>query len=753
MRSKALVAALLASVGTVILPAIATAQTAPASIGDAKASATAPNEGTGEILVTANRTASLASKTPITLTAVTGERLVSQGITNPTQLMDVVPNLAIDRGNANGLQINIRGVTSNGATSPSAAFLLDGVYVQQQNAQEVALFDLDRVEVLRGPQGTLYGRNTTAGVVNVISAAPKPVFGASVEGGYGNYGAGNVTAMINVPVTTNWALRLAGNFEIRDSYFHQIVPQNYKNPIDTDNKSLRLSSLFKPSDAIRWLVKLDYSWLGGSGDGFGPDLLISNFYQTPLSVPANGQRGTTPIYLYPSTKDALSKTYANVGPAYAHDSTRGATSDLEWKIANDWTATLLTGYREFRRNDLGGSQVWGDDDNTSPPIHEVYTAQSRQFSRSNSEELRIAYDDGKLKAQAGLYHFYNHDTATLFFTPVGGPAIGLPTPSAWQDSLGAFGQASYSLTSRWRVTGGLRYTRDKVYAHTGFNLAAFGLFNDYYAKGQSSRVTWKAGSDYDITPHVLGYVTVATGYKALGFNGSCNTTDAGCGYKPESLTDYEGGIKGKFFGNTLYITADYFHYDYKNLQISQILSVNGTPSTVTKNASAAKIDGVELEGNYNPTARNRFDFSAAWLNARYENFLILANDPTSGNFSGDKLDHAPTWAFTAGYTYHYPLASGASIEAGIHTRYSGAYRIINTAVNAQFIQPAFTKTDLRVRYTAAGQHWYLEGFVKNIENTVEVTYINSAPGWPDLNNGTLSIGDPRTFGFRAGVKF
>lgn len=732
-------------------PALSTAALAQTVPADARSAAAAP--AAGEIIVTANRTSSLASKTPITLSAVTGQQLTSQGITNPTQLMAVIPNLAIDRGNANGLQINIRGVTSNGATSPSAAFLLDGIYVQQSNAQNVALFDLDRVEVLRGPQGTLYGRNTTAGVVNVISAEPKPTFGASIEGAYGNYGTGNVAAMINTPVTDNWALRLAGNFDIRDSFFHQTVPQAYKNPLDTDNKSLRLSSLWRPTDTIKWLVKLDYSWMNGSGDGFGPDLLISNFYQMPLDVPAEDQRGTTPIYIHPTASQALSKTYANVGPAYAKDSTRGATSDLDWKIGRHWTATLLTSYREFRRNDLGGSQYWGEDLSTTPGTADVYTAQTRQYSRSNSEELRLAYDDGKLKSQVGFYHFYNHDTTTLFFTPPGGLAIGLPTPDAWQDSLGVFGQATYSLTDKWRLTGGVRYTRDKVYADTGFSLAAIGVFSNYLAQGQSSRVTWKAGSDYDITRHIMGYVTVATGYKALGFNGSCNTADAGCGYKPETLTDYEGGIKGKFFDNTLYLTADYFHYDYKNLQISQILSVNGNPSAITKNASAAKIDGVELEGNYTPTSRNHFDFSAAWLNARYENFVIIPGDANSGNFDGDKLDHAPTWAFTAGYTYHVPLASGASIEAGVHTRYSGAYAIINTAVNAQFIQPAFTKTDLRLRYTAADQRWYLEGYVKNIENTVEVTYINSAPGWPTLNNGTLSIGDPRTYGVRAGLKF
>ena len=155
----------------------------------------------GDIVVTATRTQSLASKTPIALTAIGGEGLRDAGVSNPTQLADLVPNLSIDRGN--GLQITIRGVTSRDGTEkgdPSAAFLLDGIYIARPQAQEVSFFDLERVEVLRGPQGTLFGRNSTAGVVHVISARPVDHFAASVDATYGNFDTVQATAMVNVPV-------------------------------------------------------------------------------------------------------------------------------------------------------------------------------------------------------------------------------------------------------------------------------------------------------------------------------------------------------------------------------------------------------------------------------------------------------------------------------------------------------------------------------------------------------------------------
>jgi iron complex outermembrane receptor protein len=197
---------------------------AQADAATAAQSAVAPQDSQvapGDIVVTAQRTSSLASKTPVALTAVTGDSLIASGVTNPTQIADTVPNVSIDRANGNGLQITVRGITSSDGTEkgdPSAAFMQDGIYIARPQAQEASFFDIARVEVLRGPQGTLFGRNTTAGLVNIITNLPTFDFGGRVDATYGNYNQVQSTAVINVPASETVAFRAAVNYDRRDSF-------------------------------------------------------------------------------------------------------------------------------------------------------------------------------------------------------------------------------------------------------------------------------------------------------------------------------------------------------------------------------------------------------------------------------------------------------------------------------------------------------------------------------------------------------
>ncbi|MHB8284314.1 MAG: TonB-dependent receptor [Caulobacteraceae bacterium] len=708
----------------------------------------------GEVVVTANRTSSLASKTPITLTAVTADRLASQGITNPTQLGEAVPNLTIDRGNQNGLQLNIRGVSSTGVTSPSVAFLLDGIYVLNPNAQAVSFYDLDRVEVLRGPQGTLYGRNTTAGVVNIISASPKSTYGGYIDINSGNYNARQVTAAINVPIDDKLAVRLAANYDFRDSYFRQTVPNPYKLPPDTDNKSVRLSVLYRPISSLKTLFKLDYSHLSGTGTGFGDDPTISNFYQTPLTVPSGTEREPNPVYLNPSSSQALSKGYADAAAFHSDDSTWGATGELDWTINPDLSLTYLGGYRQFSRRDTG-SVFWGTDETTTPATDSAYTASTSVLSNTLSHELRLSYDTADLKLQTGGYYYFQRQNQFILFN-----SFGLPQPISYQQSIGVFAQGTYSIVPQWRVTGGLRYTQDDVRQDGGTELMFGGMtipLSYSSSVGGSHKLTYKVETDYDLTRNTLAYATIATGYKAIGFNSNCIASQPGCTYQPETLTDYEAGVKTRLLDGRLTMNADYFHYDYNNLQISQIVSqtIDGvsTPSSVTTNAAAAKVDGVELEGSFIPLPRNRLDFSATYLDARYINYQVSPSDPASGNYDGDPLDHSPRWTLTLGYTYTQPLPTGANLVASVRTRYSDQYAMLNTVTQSQFVQPGFTKTDLSLRYNSPDSRYYVEGYVRNLENNIEVTYINTSPGWPELNNGTVNVGDPRTYGVRVGAHF
>ena len=722
-----------------------------------------------EVTVTANRTESLASKTPISLTAVTGKTLLSSGITNPSQLADSIPDVSIDR--ANGLQITIRGVTSTDGTEkgdPSAAFLLDGIYIARPQAQEVSFFDIDRVEVLRGPQGTLYGRNTTAGVVNVIAVKPKFNTSASADLTVGDFNTIQATGVVNVALTDDLAVRVAGNYDTRDSYVTQGVPQTFSLPKDKDNLSGRATILYKPADNLSLLIRADASRMQGVQN----NVPASNFYRLPFQSPAAAARGVDPVYIGQGTSDDLIKPYPDVNNTFTHDSTWGVSAEFNWGFADHWTFTWLGGYRQLNRNDQTsffiGTPMAG---NTAFPSVVVPSTFTGTYAEQ-SQEVRVAYADERLQVQGGLYYFNEHYGINFLLfgllnpTPGAvGYVFGFPQKPGGSQSVAAFGQATYALTDQWRITAGLRSTGDIKFrngativhatANDPFNTATDSLNN---ARIKAQKLTWKVGSDYDLTDSTMAYVTVSTGYKAGGFNDGCAAGTPQClsplplaalNYKPETLTSYEVGVKSKLLDNTLSLNGSYFHYDYSNLQLSQVSNVCGGPCQVTTNAASATVDGVELEGVYLLNEDNRFDFSFTWLDARYADWPIVAGF----NFAGTKLDRSPDVTFAGGYTYTMPLGNGATLQANVHTRFSDSYALLSTAMRAQFWQPSFTKTDLSLTYTAEGSAWYVQGYARNVEDSVNVTNIALSPAFPGLNNGTASFGDPRTFGVRLGANF
>jgi len=729
----------------------------------------APDGGAQDIVVTANRTESLASKTPVSLTAVSGQGLQTQQITDPTRLTDVIPNVNIDR--ANGLQITIRGVTSTDGTDkgdPSAAFLLDGIYIARPQAQEVSFFDIDRVEVLRGPQGTLYGRNTTAGVINIIARKPTSELGGGVDVNIGNYGTRQTTAVINVPVSDTLAVRVAGNYDARDSFYRQVVPQDVDFQRDKENISTRASLLYKPTSDVKLLIQADYARIRGAPTG----VLLSNFYQTPLTPPATGARGINPVRLDNDTDEQLRRDYADVIQPRVRSSTWGLLGQLDVALSESLDVTYLGSVRKLDANSIG-SFLFGS---VFPPTGNRFDLLVPVTNNSNftqqSHELRLAYRSSRLQAQVGLYYFReNYDLAGVLFGLIS-PTPGTPgyIYGFFQDpggnrSLAAFGQATYSLTDRLRVTGGLRWTQDEKFRQgrtviranlsDPFNPATDTLNN---ARLKNDKVIWKASTDFDLTPDTLLYGTVSTGYKVGGFNDGCGVGDAGCRsplpdealfYRPETLTSYELGIKTKTLNNRLRISADYFHYDYNDLQLTQVSSICGVPCQLTTNAAKAKVDGVEVEGVFVASRSSSFDFSGTWLNARYADWQIVPGV----NFRGLKLDRSPKFAFTAGYNHTVDLNDGSTIVANIRSRYVDDYALFSVPLRAQFIQKDFTRTTASLTYNAPQGAWYLQGYVRNIENDVAITSIAVAAGFPGLNGGTANTSDPRTYGVRAGFKF
>jgi iron complex outermembrane receptor protein len=693
-----------------------------------------------EVIVTATRVQTLASKTPVALTAITGEGLKAAGITNPTTLGEQVPNLSIVRGN--GLQITIRGVTSTDGTEkgdPSAAFLLDGVYLARPQAQEVSFYDLQRVEVLRGPQGTLYGRNTTAGLVNVITAMPKHEFQASLEGVYASYDTVQFTGMVNLPVGDKVALRAAVNYDRRDSYLREGV----RSPTTLDpfkkNLSGRLSALIDFTDDMNLVLRADYSDIQGVPNNA---VYVTNFFSGPFTA------GATPVHIGGSNKAQRTLGYALPWQTSRDNDTWGLQAEYNWSFTPDLTLTYLGSYREFTRHEKldaikGQNRATFDGDYWQ-----------------NSQELRLAYQHEALQFQTGLYYFKERSGIYFFILNpqnIGQPAnatqFGFPQEPTIAESYAGFAQATYEIAPRLKLTGGVRYSHDdksRVGGTVYDTTAGTRVFlQNNNARRKFEKVTYRLGADYDIEGLGLVYATFSTGYKAGGFNDGCETGKAaGCAlpasalyYEPETLTAYEGGFKFRF--TDVRVNGALFHYDYKGLQLSSVTNACGGPCQTTRNAGKAKVDGVEFETTYAPGEHHRLDLNVNWLRARYADFK-----PTPAfDFAGLPLDRSPRWSGSVGYSYTQPVGEG-TIVAAARVRFSERYRLTQLSPVLFFQQPRFHKTDLTLTYNAPGDRYYLQAFVKNLEDKLVLTGATSS--------GTASTAvfeDPRTFGLRAGYNF
>jgi iron complex outermembrane recepter protein len=739
----------------------------------------------GDIVVTATRFETLASKTPIALTAISGEGLRSAGITNPTALGDQIPSVMINRNN--GLQITIRGVTSADGTEkgdPSAAFMSDGVYIARQQAQEVSFFDLSRVEVLRGPQGTLFGRNTTAGAVNVITNRPDLAkLGGSVDVAYGNYGNTQATAVLNAPVSDNFGLRFAVNLDRRDSFLK--AGTNFNAPLSPykDNLGARLTALLK-FDKGELLIRGDYTRLGGNGINA---VSTGNYYTGYAAATA------LPGFTNATTTDTVSPVY--IGDTLTNDQLRSlnATSAdgiTNQQLANNFkrdnasygigaefkydlgpvTLNYIGSYREFRRNEGNYSY------NVAGLAPNLFNGAYWQ----NSQELRLSTNgDGPFRAQVGVYYFKERADIQLFIynrvingarlqpgqiVNGNGYVFGFPQHFVLSQSKAAFGQVTYSPAPALRITAGIRYTADTkarigstVQCQVSTACATPGdVISTNNASRDYSKTTWKVGFDYDVSQGTLLYGTVSTGYKAGGFNDGCEVgTLAGCTepasslyYDPESITSYEVGVKSRMFDNKLRFNLSAFHYDYSGLQLTQVGPFcAGQNCTRTRNATSAKVDGIELEGSLAATLNDRIDFSAAYLNARYSAFVPNAVTFPLVNWNGKKLDRSPTTTFSLGYSHTFDIANGGNVVAGVRTRYSSSFQISALSILGFFTQPSYTQSEATLTYTAPEKAYYFQAYVKNIENKFLVTAVGGGV------NGTLQASDPRTFGVRAGMKF
>ena len=703
-----------------------------------------------EVVVTAQRMAAPASKTPVAMSVISGEQLSNDGFNSPSDIAARLPGTYLENAN-DGLKITIRGVSNSDTTEkgdPSAAFMLDGVYIARPQIQNLAFYDLARIEVLRGPQGTLYGRNATAGVVHVISNAPTRRREAAAGIEIGNYSSRKANAMLNMPLGDTLALRIAAAYNQHDAYLNNGQGTGHELGLDRDDLSVRVSAKWDITPSASLLLRFDHSKVDDNPDNIVPD---TNFYSF-----ASGQ----PVWYGSGTDAQLTNHFIppNMIPdqGFSHKKTSGIGAEANWDFGPA-TLTYVGSHRSFEHEFLTNYHY-----RVAPTLALGVRQGFDGDYQQNSHELRVATNgNGPLSAQAGLYYFSESSDQLYTFRDL--QLIGLPPYYVFPHgptlarSKAAFGQATYQLADNLRATAGARYTDDHKSRVGSTNFQQGPVFNpatDFKllnaAALDSDQSTWRLGMEYDLAPATMLYATLSTGYKAGGFNDGCLAGSSALGmpcpaavavpestllYQPERLKSWEAGAKSRFWDKRASLNVSAFYYDYTDLQVSGVVMVMGAPRFVTNNAAVATVRGLEADGAVQATPAGRITYGFTLLDAHYD-----AYTPDGiHSLAGSKLDRAPSHTVTLGYEHRFQLATG-ELAAGGTARRSAAYGIGVPTALLQYRVPARTQTDLQVGYRPRHARWSMHAYAKNVENKVQPLTIDSF--------GMSVPSDPRTVGLR-----
>lgn len=695
-----------------------------------------------EVIVTANKRSTLASKTPLALTVVDGEQLKAQGVIDARTIQEVSPGVQITQESGR-LQVNIRGVMSINATErgdPSNAFNVDGMYVGRPEAQFASFLDVQRVEVLRGPQGTLYGRNATGGAVNVITNKPGNRLGGKVSLEFGNYNARRAEAAIDVPVSDALKLRAAVNANKRDSIFSGPAGIGQE---DQDDMAARVHGLLTFSKNTSLLLTAEYSKI--NSNGFTP-VPLKNFF----SGTAKGGSATwandllDPVWI----ADGVSKEVKLTVPAfYAKPTVRyfennGLRAELRHSTGIGeviYQLGWLEANGHFSQISAFNGNPWRGDINAS---------NNKQFSH----ELRLQSPDNQpLTWVLGAY-YYNEDlgrdiTYNTFINP--NFTFRLKFDSVVENTAKAvFGQSSYALSPTLRLVTGARYSQDTKFAADPCNGGCLTIPAAPFSREISnSKATWKLGLDWDLNKSTFVYGALSTGYKAGGFNTSSDTLT----YRPEQLTSAEVGVKTRLLDNRLQLAASAFAYDYKDLQLSTTVCVTNaqganTCGTRTVNANKATMKGLELEGKFRPVADGVIDFAVALNKTAFGDYRAVNNPTVVVDWTGQALDRAPKTTVRLGYTHSFELGNGSAIEAGVVARHNSGYLMSSYGDDyaTRYRQPSFTKYDAQISWRSADDKYGVQLYGKNLSD--EITVENRVPS-------AVNIAEPRTFGLRVNARF
>ena len=700
-----------------------------------------------EVIVTAQKRVSDLQTTAMAISAYDSNSLETRNITNIEDLGKANPSIdiALYQGEA---QIYIRGIGYSGiigGTDSSSALHLDGVYVSRSSAAVPGFMDLERVEVVRGPQGTLYGRNATSGSVNLIHKRPTDELSAEASLMVGNYEAYRFFGALSGPLSDNFRARLALQAENHDGYttFERLDGTTHDGE-SKDDLATRLTLEYEPSDSLLFTFSADY--------------YKADDTQTVWLLLDRGV-GTNPFFQqYMADRGGvLPEPYSReFGSDLKHENKPeiwGVSGRVDWNLG-EYDFTSITAYREtnpFNHDDLDTMAAFGVDQLRE----EDHRQFSQEFQLSSSQEKRLSWI-------TGFYYFTEeNDVRNEYFLPFVDEQFGLPPDpgccllelngTAKTDAWAIFGEATWDMAENLELVLGGRYSKEK---RGGSNAVVFrnfipGILDNIadFEDETFSDFTPKVGLNFYVNDDIYTYASISQGFKSGGFNiGSYQNTP----FEPEEITAYEAGIKADLLNRRLRLNSAIFYYDYTDLQIQDVENNN----TVVRNAAKAEILGLELEGVALLTNNLKIDFGFVWLDAEFsDGALVDPKAPGLGiqELNGKKLPRAPEIKFVLGAQYTVELGSGASIV--MRADYAWQDEVYFSAFNVDMLsQDSYGWGKAKVTYNFQDQHWALAAFIDNISDEAVATN-GTFNGDIIDSTATGNLAPPRTYGVELYYRF
>jgi iron complex outermembrane receptor protein len=664
-----------------------------------------------EVIVTATRRETTVQTTPMAITALSNADLQNSNITDLTKLPLQVPSLFVG-GNDNfgSNSVTIRGIGSLAlglGAEEAVGVYIDGVYQGKPYGNVFNFVDIDRIEVLEGPQGTLYGRNATGGAINIETIQPGNEFKGQANATFTNLGGVNLNAYTIVPLVQDvLSLKVAFGDEHRDGWAYD--PTQNSHPYNLHNQY--------GSFALRWT----------------PD--------SATNVTLAGRIGNT--YTGDMFKDANSTLPLDIFPDYYPSYTENRFGAASLTIDQDLGFAKLVSISGFQ----DGSAIVSSDSGLSAENTIDYNAWA--YTTQLTQEIRlVSKDTGAFSWLAGAQYYHENSSIYLPFQVVIADAGVLFDARLRTNSYSGYAEGTYKITDQLSLTAGARYSVDaKDWQGCGNTDIALGEgispadCDGAETTRQSRRwdaLTPHAVLDYRLNDQILLYTSATKGFRSGGWNFAI-ATEAQAPFNPEYVWSYEAGIKSEWFDRTVRLNLSGFHANYSQLQVranvGEFLSVY--------NAGSAKINGVELQSQFRPLDNLDLGLNAAWLDAQYTSYNYISGGVVT-DFSGQELSRSPKWDLTANAQYRFNVGNWVAVTPRAEYHYVSQLYYLQPDIQPEGAD-AMHIVNFNLKFQPPGQPWNVSLFCDNATNTQFRTHTFDNP----LGVVAASYSDPRIYGAR-----